>query len=1006
MKALTSCCLTTCLIAWLAPSAQGTEIVLRPIGASGNHTINGNEIILDAGGQRIFLEATIADWDPDQDGVPALKGFQLTLDSSGYASGIVGALGPAVESCAVDADCEAALGPGSTCTVPFVNPNECTPAFLDLQRPDYVYACCASFPAIDLSVIDFRFGGGAILAGALDPGVPQYAGSLVLDVPIHAIGTFTLGFKPPPATDLSDDNLISILPLDIIPARIIVPCALDTECDDGSACTDDSCRPNGVCLNQLNFDDVDECCNPIDGALTVIDDANECTSDSCDPDTGVVLNEVTAGAACGDDTQTDCDNPDTCDDAGLCQPNFADGGSGCGDATASDCTGPDTCDGSGACQPNHVAPGTACDDPSDTECTDPDTCDDSGTCLANDAGDGLACDDAFCILGQACEAGLCAGGTANSCDDALGCTIDTCSEGLDQCVNTLDVDVCIIDGVCRSLGELNPLNDCQECDPGRTPVSWSSWSFLADGAACDDGDPCTGTGRPEIGIDTCDGAGSCSGLPDVDCNDNCEFAVEVSEGINTGANVNQGPDDVEVTCQVDSNNDVWFVYTASCDGLVFASTSGSLFTPSNDPVLSVHDACPSVPGSTEIACDDDSGVALQAALSFQGESGVPYWFRVGGFEENTGDVVLNISTVNDCLIDGVCHADGAIDPNNDCQACIPEVSTTAWSPRPEGSACGNVIDTECDSPDACDGTGFCEANPKPDGTVCADDGNACTFDECEAGLCSHPPVAVGEPCGDPSDSQCDHPDTCDGASSCLDNYESLGTACGDANSDQCNGADICDGTGACDVNFVANETPCDDVDVCTGPDTCQNGTCDAAFIPTAPLVEGYGGRYVRVEPQPSGSAAPVALRVTSPSRPCLPKYVRADGRLSDTPFAQLPADWGVVFVHGESIAPDTSYTVEAECGGLLTDAAADTTPIWGDTVGFFENNAWAPPDGNVAISDILAIIEGFVVAPTRPPVQRIDLAPCLVDQSIDIIDVLSGVQGFSGVAFSCPRPCP
>lgn len=1003
MKGLTSYCLTSCLIAVLASSAQGTDIVLRAVSASGEHSFNGNEIILTGGGQRVFLEATIADWDPDLIGVPALRGYQLTLDSSGYASGIVGTLAPALVPCTNNTQCTDAFGPGAICAFPIANPTLCTPAFIDLDRPDYVYACCASLPAVDLSGVDFRFGGGTIFSGALDPGIPQYAGTLVLDIPVGAIGTFTLGFRPFPDTSLQDNALFDILPLNLIPALITITCAFDAECDDGSACTDDSCRPNGTCLNQPNFNELTSCCNPIDGALTVIDDGNECTTDSCDADTGIVLHDVTVDAPCGDGTLTDCDNPDTCDTLGVCQANFADPGSSCGDPTDSDCTAPDTCDGAGTCQPNHASPGTPCADPGNTECTDPDTCDGMGTCLANDAADGLACDDAFCLLGQACQGGACDGGTPNLCDDALPCTTDRCDEDTDLCGNLLNVDACVIDNVCRATAELNPLNDCQECNPS---LSTALWSFRPSGAACDDGDPCTGTGRPEIGIDTCDGAGTCSGLPDVDCNDNCEFAVAVVEGVNTGANVNQGPDDVEVSCQVDSNNDVWFVYIASCDGLVFASTTGSFFTPSNDPVLSVHDACPSIPGSIEIACDDDSGLNLQAALSFQAESGVSYWFRVGGFEDNTGDIVLNISTVNDCLIDGVCFADGEINPLNDCQACLPEVSTTAWSPRPEGSACGNAVDTECDSPDACNGAGVCESNPKPDGTACSDEGNECTFDECESGLCTHPPVASGQPCGDPSDSQCDHPDTCDGASGCLVNFQTLGTACGDESSDQCDEADICDGNGACDVNFVADDTACDDADICTGPDSCQNGTCQGAFIPMAPLVEGFGGRYVRVEPQPSESAAPVALRVTSPTWACLDKFLLPDGRLSDTPFVQLPADWGIVFMHGEQITPDSTYAVEAECGGLLTEAASDTTPIWGDTVGLFENGSWTPPDDTVLLRDILAIVEGFVQSPTKPPVQRIDLAPCLVDASIDIIDVLSGVEGFTGVQFSCPPPCP
>ena len=81
------------------------------------------------------------------------------------------------------------------------------------------------------------------------------------------------------------------------------------------------------------------------------------------------------------------------------------------------------------------------------------------------------------------------------------------------------------------------------------------------------------------------------------------------EQLSSGLRINRAADDAEASCQIDSNNDVWFVYTATCDGAVFMSTTGSQFAPSNDPVLSVYDACPGT-GGVEIACDDDSGIDL------------------------------------------------------------------------------------------------------------------------------------------------------------------------------------------------------------------------------------------------------------------------------------------------------------------------------------------------------------------------------------------------------------
>ncbi|RME41177.1 MAG: hypothetical protein D6788_01805, partial [Planctomycetota bacterium] len=803
-----------------AATAWGQGFSLVPVSASGSHQVAGDQIFLDTPGQRVVLEIRIFGWDPDLDGTPQLKSWQTVLDSSGYSSGLRGTLGPAVQSCTTTSDCTAALGNGSLCDQ--AGGTLCGAGFIDTARPDFVYASPAfALPAVDLSTLDYRWGAVVLSAPVPDDGTAKYAGTLVVDVPADAMGTFTLGLKVE-SSQMLDENSALILPLTTFPARITIRCQSDTDCDDGSACTADSCDANGECVNTPLFDPATQCCDPVSGMVQTIDDGNDCTTDVCDAATGNVTHDpLPAGTACGDPTQTECNGADTCDGAGTCQANLAPAGTACGDPTQTECNGADTCDGAGTCQPNFAPAGTACGDPSSTACTAPDACDGSGTCLPNDAPDGTPCDDGlFCNEGETCLGGVCTGGTPVNCDDGIPCTTDTCNETTDQCDNTLDPGFCFIAGECFADGTLNPMNDCEACDP---MTATDAWSFRPAGSACDDGDACTGTGRPGIGIDTCDGAGVCSGTPDPECNDDCAFAVPVTEGVNLGNNVNRGPDDAEASCQPDSNNDVWFVYTASCTTTVFASTTGSVFTPSNDPVLSVYDACPNQ-GGMEIACDDDSGVDLQAALLFNTTAGTSYWIRVAGFENNAGSIVLNIETFTDCLIDGVCYPAGAVNPANGCEACLPDVSTSAWTPLPEGTACGDPSDTECDAPDACNGAGVCESNPKPDGTPCSDEGNECTFDVCSAGACTHPPKPIDTPCGDPSDSECDHPDSCDGAGLCRNNFEPQGVPCGDPSSDQCDLADICDGAGSCDANLVADGTPCDDGDICTGDDACQGGT--------------------------------------------------------------------------------------------------------------------------------------------------------------------------------------
>jgi hypothetical protein len=57
-------------------------------------------------------------------------------------------------------------------------------------------------------------------------------------------------------------------------------------CDDGDACTDDSCRDDGACMH----------------APRSCDDGLDCTDDSCDPSTGCVHEEHCGGCTSASST--------------------------------------------------------------------------------------------------------------------------------------------------------------------------------------------------------------------------------------------------------------------------------------------------------------------------------------------------------------------------------------------------------------------------------------------------------------------------------------------------------------------------------------------------------------------------------------------------------------------------------------------------------------------------------------------------------------------------------
>jgi hypothetical protein len=77
-------------------------------------------------------------------------------------------------------------------------------------------------------------------------------------------------------------------------------------CDDGSACTTDSCDPATGCVNPaISCDDGNACttdsCDPATGCVNTAiscDDNNTCTADSCDPATGCTYTPLADETTC------------------------------------------------------------------------------------------------------------------------------------------------------------------------------------------------------------------------------------------------------------------------------------------------------------------------------------------------------------------------------------------------------------------------------------------------------------------------------------------------------------------------------------------------------------------------------------------------------------------------------------------------------------------------------------------------------------------------------------
>jgi hypothetical protein len=234
------------------------------------------------------------------------------------------------------------------------------------------------------------------------------------------------------------------------PADVTIQCLASAECDDQNPCTDDTCNASSLCVstpNDANDPDDGLYCNGFEsacengeviiapGSIPDCDDGIACTDDSCDEDTDQCVHAVVGGSCLIAGTchvtgevnpANECEHCSPADDPNAWSPKPS--GAACGNQGEDPCDHADTCDGAGACQ-THVEPaGTTCGSGANTTCTDPDTCDGSGSCLSNHAPEGTPCNDGqFCTATDTCQSGACVG-VGSNCPSGL-----TCNESLDEC---------------------------------------------------------------------------------------------------------------------------------------------------------------------------------------------------------------------------------------------------------------------------------------------------------------------------------------------------------------------------------------------------------------------------------------------------------------------------------------------------------------------------------------------------------------------------------------------
>lgn len=127
-------------------------------------------------------------------------------------------------------------------------------------------------------------------------------------------------------------------------------------------------------------------------------------------------------------------------------------------------------------------------------------------------------------------------------------------------------------------------------------------------------------------------AEACPPAPD---NDECDGAEEIGNVVEQPFNTTDATLD---GAGFSGGPNVWYCYTATCDGQVTVSLCGSLY----DTKLAAYEGCVCEPlGPLMASNDDDCG--LQSEITFTGTTGQQYLIEVGSYGSSGGEGLLSIS---------------------------------------------------------------------------------------------------------------------------------------------------------------------------------------------------------------------------------------------------------------------------------------------------------------------------------------------------------------------------
>jgi uncharacterized repeat protein (TIGR01451 family) len=296
----------------------------------------------------------------------------------------------------------------------------------------------------------------------------------------------------------------------------------------------------------------------------------------------------------------------------------------------------------------------------------------------------------------------------------------------------------------------------------------------------------------------------------------------------------------------------------------------------------------------------------------------------------------------DCPVDALvaagteCRASGGVcDVAEECTGSSEDCPADAFvAAGTECRASGGV----CDVAEEC--TGSSEDCPADDfvaaGTECRASAGECDVEEdCTGSSAACPAdafVAATTPCGDPTNTDCDDPDTCNGGGLCLQNIVPAATSCGDPSNTDCDNPDTCDGSGICEANADPGSPLCTNADLAITKTDVTGPVQAGAFTTYSITVENLG---------PADAVAVVVTDTLDPnttyaasSLPCVEGPV---GTLTCS-LGTIPANDSATFtvvVYVHTTAPTASALVGPSCPGgedlcnrvTVTSATPDLDPL-------------------------------------------------------------------------------